>query len=215
MRGCRIAPWVLVVAWVLPLGLRAQPAASKRPREPIMGGPCEGCDAVFDDLPAELTAHARIGSKSEPGEPMRIEGTVFDRNDRPAAGVIVYAFQADADGIYPGADRGRDTIRRHGRLRAWARTDAQGRYTFDTIRPASYPETRIPAHVHMHIIEVGKCTYPIDDLRFEDDPLLTVRYRSRPTGRRDIGIAKPKKDPQGRWIVTRDVRLGEEAPACP
>ncbi|UCF68791.1 MAG: hypothetical protein JSV80_05745, partial [Acidobacteriota bacterium] len=144
----------------------------------------------------------------------RIEGIVFDDNGRPATGVIVYAYHTDAGGVYPRDEdlRGHAAYR-HGRLRGWVQTDERGRYRFETIRPASYPNSTIPAHVHMHIIEVGCCTYYIDSVKFDDDPLLSpVERKQLATGRGGSGLVAPRRDANGVWIVRRDIRLGEGVP---
>lgn len=184
--------------------------------EPIIGGPCEGCEAVFQGLPVELLSAARIAPEGEPGEPMRIEGTVSDRSGRPVAGVIVYAYQTDAAGVYPPEKRfAGQAAFRHGRLRAWARTDESGRYRFETIRPASYPGRTIPAHVHMHVIEPGCCTYYIDSIKFVDDPLLTQEERASEEGRGGSGLVDPTVDAEGAWNVRRDIHLGRGVPGYP
>ncbi len=41
-------------------------------------------------------------------------------------------------------------------------------YRFETIRPASYPNTKFAQHVHMHVVEPGRCTYFIDGTVFTD-----------------------------------------------
>ena len=142
-----------------------------------------------------------------------IEGTVKDRSGKPAPGVIVYAYHTDARGIYPREEH--SSGGRHGRLRGWAKTDGKGDYRFDTIRPAGYPDTDIPSHVHMHVIEVGRCTYYIDDLLFDDDPRLSAEERNRRTGRGGNGIAVPRKDAAGTWLVRRDIVLGQKVPGYP
>jgi len=186
-------------------------------REPIVGLPCEGCEAVFQGLPAALTAAARIAPAGEPGEPMAIDGAVFDRRGRAADGVIVYAYHTNAQGLYPTDDQFRGLAAfRHGRLRGWAKTDANGRYRFETIRPAGYPGTDLPAHVHMHVIEVGRCTYYIDDIMFDDDPRLTPAKRVQLTlGRGGSGIVTPRRREDGSWLVTRDIVLGQAIPGYP
>ena len=118
----------------------AQNVPETHPTEPIVGLPCEGCEAVFDGLPDTLTSIARLAPVGEPGQTMRIEGTVYDGTGHVASGVIIYAYHTNARGIYPADERFRGRFAyRHGRLRGWAKTDAHGRYRFNTIRPASYP----------------------------------------------------------------------------
>jgi len=184
-------------------------------RERVVGLPCEGCTSVFDGMPDEMRSAVRIAPENEPGEAMVIVGVVRDATGRPVEGVVVYAYHTNADGVYPSGNGARtDEAQRHGRFRAWARSDADGRYRFETIRPGSYPNTSAPQHVHMHIIEPGRCTYYIDDLHFDDDPNLTAAERRRP-GRGGSGIATPARDESGAWIVTRDIVLGERVPGYP
>ena len=195
----------------------AQDPTKTRVREQIVGLPCEGCEAVFEGLPNTLVSSSRIAPKNEPGQAMRIEGTVFDRDRRAVPGVMVYAYHTNAQGIYPEDERLKGQAAfRHGRLRGWVKTDDRGRYRFHTIRPASYPNTDSPAHVHMHVIEVGRCTYYIDSIKFEDDPLLSEQERKElVTGRGGRGLVMPRKDETGVWIVTRNIVLGERVPGYP
>jgi protocatechuate 3,4-dioxygenase beta subunit len=179
-------------------------------RVPVAGGPCEGCDLVFEGMPAEIAPVARIAPAEQPGEPLRIEGTVTNPDGSPAPGTIVYAYHTDAGGIYPRA------ATRHGALRAWARAGGDGRYRFDTIRPGGYPETDIPQHVHLHVIEPGRCTYWIDDIVFRDDPRLTERQiRFHDRGRGGSGIVTPRREADGTWVAVRDIRLGAGIPDHP
>ncbi len=191
--------WILIV--MLCIAACSSTDAQAR-REPVIGGPCEGCEWVYDGMPSTLEWAARIAPAGEPGTPMRIDGLVRDRAGKPAAGIIVYAYQTDAGGLYPAGSN------RHGRLKGWARTDANGRYRFDTIRPGGYPDTTIPQHVHMHVIEPGRGTYYIDDIVFTDDPRLTPEQRkSHVTGRGGNGLVTPTRDAGGRLLVTRDIVL--------
>ena len=186
-------------------------AAAAVAREPIVGLPCEGCEAVFEGLPARLASHARIAPEGEPGEPLTLTGRVL-AGDGARAGVVVYAYHTDADGLYPPfANPPGDAAARHGRLRGWAISDAEGRYRFDTIRPASYPTRDVPAHIHMHVLEPGCSTYYIDDVMFTDDPLLTPAQRAHANGRGGDGITTPVRE-DGRWQVTRDVHVGVAIP---
>lgn len=182
-------------------------------REPIIGLPCEGCEAVFEGLPAELASQARIAPQDEPGEPLELAGRVLAADGRARARVIIYAYHTDANGIYPPfADAPGNAAARHGRLRGWTVSDDEGRYRFDTIRPASYPTRDVPEHIHMHVVEPGCSTYYIDDVMFTDDPLLTpAQRRAHASGRGGSGIVTPVRA-DGVWQVRRDIRLGEAIP---
>lgn len=182
-------------------------------REPIIGTPCEGCEAVFEGMPLRIKSRATIGHNNEPGQPMVVTGLVVDSRGRPRQGVVVYAYQTNGSGIYPTSARtSGQASHRHGLLRAWTMTDASGRYTFDTVRPAGYPNTDLPAHIHMHVLEHGCSTYYIDDILFKDDPRLTREaIRKLTLGRGGSGITAPvlrKKT----WYVTRGIVLGKNVP---
>jgi protocatechuate 3,4-dioxygenase beta subunit len=182
-----------------------------------VGGPCDGCEFALVDRPAQAPAIARIAPVAEPGEAMHLEGVVYRADGRtPAPGVVVYAYHTNAEGIYPKLAAVDGSAIRHGRLRGWATTDANGKYAFDTIRPAPYPGRGIPAHVHMHVIEPGIAdAYYLDDVLFSDDALVTAEVRARQQGRGGPGIATPTKDAKGTWQVRRDIVLGKNIPDYP
>jgi protocatechuate 3,4-dioxygenase beta subunit len=172
------------------------------------------CIGPYEGMPATITSHERIAPLSEPGEPLTVTGRVLGPDGRPRAGVIVYGYQTDSHGVYPAVVPPRSRASNyHGRLRGWARSDAQGRYTFDTIRPGSYGGN--PEHIHMHVIEPGCATYIIDELMFAGDPMflrLTPEQRQSETpGRGGPGIGKLRRKGKG-WEVTRDIHLGENIP---
>jgi len=179
------------------------------PREPVIGGPCEGCEHVFEGQPPNLASRARIAPATAAGEPLVIEGTVRTLAGAVAPGIVIYAYHTDAGGIYPRASTP------HGALRGWVRTDATGSYRFDTIRPGAYPGRSVPQHVHMHVIEPGRATYYIDDIVFSDDPLLSAeRRRTMMRGRGGDGFSEAVRD-GGTWHVRRDITLGKNIPAHP
>jgi protocatechuate 3,4-dioxygenase beta subunit len=105
---------------------------------------------------------------------------------------------------------------RHGKLRGWAKSDHEGRYVLNTIRPGGYPFSRDPEHIHMHVIEPGRCTYYIDDIVFEDDKRLTdEQMRRMSRGRGGPGVANPELNATGSLVVRRDIVLGENIPGYP
>ncbi len=208
--GGRVIPALRALLVAL---LAAAPAAAQ---EPIVGLPCEGCEAVFQGLPASLTSTARIAPPGAPGTPMTITGRVLAADGTPRAGVVVYAYQTDANGVYPRPARPVGGAGdRHGALRAWVVSGPDGRYTFHSSRPGSYPSRDTPEHVHMHVIERGCATYYIDDVMFTDDPLLTPAARAaHGTARAGSGVVTPSRTTTG-WLVTRDIRLGVNIPGYP
>ena len=197
----------------LVLGGLSIPAAAV---EPVVGLPCEGCEAVFDGMPKELTSMTRITPRAEPGEKLVLTGSVLGADGKPRANVVVYIYQTDAHGIYPAPEKSLSRwADRHGKLRGWVASDADGIYTFETIRPASYPGQKVPQHIHMHVIERGCATYYIDEVLFTDDPLLAAQRDGHPD-RGGSGITTPKRDTAtGAWQVERDIHLGKNIPGHP
>ena len=191
---------------------------SAHSREPIVGLPCEGCDAIFVGMPPieSMPSSARIAPESEPGQALIVRGVVRDSSGTPIPGVVLYAYQTNDDGLYPPdpALRGSPAAS-HGRLRAWARTNERGEYEFVTIRPGGYPGRTDPQHVHLHVLEPDRCTYYIDDVVFTDDPRLTQAERRARSDRGGSGITSPTNDAEGRWRVTRDITLGANIPGYP
>ncbi|MGI2259460.1 hypothetical protein [Shewanella sp. GXUN23E] len=173
---------------------------------PVIGGPCQGCELVFVDMPVDLSVSSRLTPVEEPGSPLVIDGKVWRTDGTPAGDIIVYAYQTDASGTYPKGST------QHGRLRGWTKTDNAGSYRFETIRPAAYAGRNIPQHIHMHIIEPDKGTYYIDDITFDDDPLLTKGQRDKKRCRGGCGVSHPQQDGQGVWHVSRDITLGKNIP---
>lgn len=197
---------IAALSALLSLSLPALVHGSPEAHEPPIGG-CGGCEAVFQGRPATLSASARIAGKNEPGEPLVLEGVVSNAAGKPQPGVIVYAYQTNAKGVYPPDARFRgQAAERHGLLRGFARTDRHGKYRFETIRPASYPGQSVPQHIHMHVVEPGRCTYFLDELRFTDDPLMKGQAgEQHPRG--GSGVVTPRRAGRG-WIVKRDIVLG-------
>lgn len=138
--------------------------------------------------PASVGSTARIAPESEPGEPMVIDGRVFQRDGRtPAAGITVFAYQTDAQGLYDAPANGPHSWR----LKGWAVTDAEGRFQFRTIRPASYPNSTVAQHVHLHLEGPGVQRRWTTELHFADDPKLSARERAASERAGEFGGVRP------------------------
>ena len=181
-------------------------ACAQQPRPDLYR--CEGCEAIYEHAFDDLDWQTVIPPEDEPGEPLVLEGTVYETDGTtPAADVVIYAYHTNAQGVYP--TRGDETgwARRHGYLRGWIKTDDEGRYRFRTIRPASYPGRETPAHIHMTVKEPGHPEYWIDAVVFESDPYVSASSRGGGEARGGSGVIRLTRDADGVWRGTRDIRL--------
>jgi protocatechuate 3,4-dioxygenase beta subunit len=146
--------------------------------------------------PSDAPWSARMAPEGEPGERLVVEGTVRGAGGEPLAGVSVYAYQTGANGIY--GPRGSSDPR----LRVHLRTDRRGRYRFETIRPGSYPGTRIAAHIHFHVTPAGG-DEQVSEVVFEGDPFVTATMRKDP-----FFVVRPvERGADGFARVTYDVAI--------
>ena len=130
----------------------------------------------------------------------------------PATGVVIYAYQTNAEGLYANGVPGTEASRRHGRLRGWIVTGADGRYAFDTIKPGPYPDRTLPAHVHLTVLEPGRQPYWIDDIVFDGEFGVTDAYRRSMVNQGGNGIVRLARTPGGVLLARRDIVL-ERHPA--
>lgn len=70
-----------------------------------------------------------------PGAAMLVAGQVRDTDGNPVVGAKVDVWQASPVGLYENQDEHQPDMN----LRGFVRTDAEGRYSFRTVRPAGYP----------------------------------------------------------------------------
>jgi len=138
-----------IAAAALPAGVlaRVARAASLAPTPRQTEGPFYPV-AIPADADNDLVKVAGRGAEAK-GTLLRLQGRVLDVAGRPIAGSAVEIWQCDHQGHYlhPG-DRGpRDeNFQGYGR----AATDAEGGYSFRTIKPAPYPG-RAP-HIHVAVL---------------------------------------------------------------
>ncbi len=178
----------------------------------VVGSPCEDCNMMFDGMPQDMKWQTTIAGPDEPGEPLIISGIIYKQDGKtPAPDVILYVYHTDSKGLYSPAPK-QTAAKRHGHLRGWVKTDAQGRYEFKTIRPASYPNSRNPQHIHPLVKEPGVTLYWIDEFLFDDDPVLSDQEKSRQEKRGGSGIISLKKNEKGVWVGKRDIILGMNIP---
>ena len=162
------------------------------PAEAQRRGDCRGMVATG--------AHGVVAGADEPGERMAVAGRVVDRDGAPLAGVNILAYQTDDEGYY--SPRG--TNESDARLCVVIATDAEGRYSLDTIRPGAYPTGGVPAHIHFELWGDGVGRQR-RDLQFADDLRLSERRRREVS--RFSTVQAPERDEAGVWRVTRDFRI--------
>lgn len=179
----------------------------------IVGGGCDGCKGIYDNMPQQLDWQTTIASAAEPGERMEISGIIYRVDGKtPAPDVILYVYHTDAKGIYSPVPDATGGARIHGHLRGWVKTNQRGEYKFTSIRPAHYPNSRGPAHIHAIVKEPGKNEYYIDEYLFDDDPAVTREPRPKVENRGGSGIIHLTRNTDGTWVGRRDMILGLDIP---
>jgi protocatechuate 3,4-dioxygenase beta subunit len=126
--------------------------------------------------PRNAPSAGRLAPVGEPGTPLSVSGIVVSPQGDPVAGASLYAFQTDHEGYYgvkPVSDN------QNPRLKILLRTDSQGRWAFETIRPGSYPNSRAPGHIHFEVSAPGFATR-VFEIVFEGDPFITAQMRTNP-----------------------------------
>lgn len=155
--------------------------------------------------PADAPSSAHVAPPGEPGQPLEVSGTVYLADGRtPAAGASLYVYQTDARGHYrPDDPMGNRAPRLHGLMRA----DRGGRYSFQTVRPGSYPGSRVPQHIHYEVA-AGAQQARIFEIVFDDDPFVTdeIRRRAAEPGSA-YSLKRIERGADGVGRVTQDVVL--------
>ena len=179
------------------------PACAQPPDEAARPAPypCEGCEVVRRPSPDTLGWRLAMASDDEPGARLVLDGRVLQADGRtPAPGVVLYLHQTDATGVYRRDDGGALA------LQGWLKTDADGRYRIETVRPGPYPSGTMPAHVHVYVGEPGRAPYYLNDVVFADDPLVTEAYRATLLDGPDPGVVSLTRTASG-WRGERDFVL--------
>lgn len=180
----------------------------------IVGGPCEGCEAIHESpIPfARLNHIDTLPDYFDQGAKLHLTGTVFHKDGKtPARDVVLYIYHTDQTGVYPTKGTEQGWARRHGYLRGWVKTNEQGIYSFYTLKPVGYSNGKAPAHIHITVKENGKNEYWIDDFHFADDPMLTQEQIERSQERGGSGVLQLQK--KGDLLLGhRDIILGKNVP---
>jgi hypothetical protein len=112
------------------------------------------------EAPAGAPSTGRLVPDGEPGQPLTISDV----------------YQTDHEGYYgvkPASDN------RNPRLKLFLRSDGRGTWSFSTIKPGSYPNSRVPRHIHFEVSASGRAP-KIFEIVFEGDSFVTPAMRSDP-----------------------------------
>lgn len=184
--------------------------APTRPLVPIpatlseLTGPVYGHESVKPD-DADLTRQA----KGEPqGERIIVAGRVLDEDDRPVPNTLIEIWQCNAAGRYTHvADQHPAPLDPNFFGAGRVVTDAEGRYSFTSIKPGAYPwrnhhNAWRPAHIHFSLFGPSFLSRVVTQMYFPSDPLLPfdpilnsvpdAKARERLVSRFDFDLTRPE-----------------------
>ncbi|HEX6179905.1 MAG TPA: hypothetical protein VFZ47_01595 [Chitinophagaceae bacterium] len=136
---------------------------------------------------AVIKKHAKnmsvtLVTAKEPGVQTTVKGKLLSANKTPVSNTLVYVYQTDHRGWYaddkPHVEQN-EGDRGHARLFGYLKTNAQGEFELHTIRPASYPNSTLPQHIHFEAFSDNGKSLTITELLFDDDPMLVGDLRER------------------------------------
>lgn len=142
---------------------------------------------VYEQAPV---GSVRIAPADEPGERLQVRCLVRDQAAQPVRNATVYLYHTSAKGWY--SDRaphysGNAGDTKHARLFGYVKTDDAGAFELHTIRPAGYPRSDLPQHIHIEVKPPPDLHLQtvVSEILFEDDPRLAppaARERARREG---------------------------------
>ena len=119
---------------------------------------------------------------SEHGKKITVKATIH-ADGKPLENALVYLYHTSDKGWYSdtGAHiRAYEGDVRHARLFCYVKTGNQGQFEIETIQPKGYPNSDLPAHIHIEVSKNGEHIPGLPgELLFDDDPRLTPDRRSR------------------------------------
>lgn len=157
-----------------------------------VGGPFENAELMYIGMPKKIASSDTTLGWFPEGQKLIITGTILKPDGvTPAPNVILYYYHTDTKGYYANHPDLDQRAARHGYLRGWVKSDAQGKYAIHTVRPAAYPSESEPAHIHPSILEPGLDNpYYLDAFIFDDTLILTAEKRDAMENRGGSGILR-------------------------
>jgi protocatechuate 3,4-dioxygenase beta subunit len=198
---------------VLSCGHINLPGAPGNAKTGVQTDTCDNPDAPigcsFVNMPVSISNTLHISRKNEDGEELIISGTIYKEDGRsPYPNVIIYAYHTDSKGYYSKKGTETGAQKWHGYLHGWCKTDDNGFYKIQTIRPARYPDNSMPAHIHAAVKKENGSMYWISDFVFKDDDLVNRKYLATIAGMvGGTGIVDIHKTRENKWVGVRNIIL--------
>lgn len=164
---------------------------------------------IYDYKDDQLSNTATIPDYESKAEKLKISGTIYLSDGKtPASDIILYIEQADENGDF---DLRTENDKRYVHHRGWIKTDANGKYSFNTFIPGNDRRYNQLQQLFPIIKEPTKAEYQMASFLFDEDPLLTKMCRKKIMKKGDPSrILKPVlKD--GIYIVQKDIVLNPAA----
>jgi protocatechuate 3,4-dioxygenase alpha subunit len=141
-------------------------------------------------------------TEDAPGERIRIEGRVIDGEGQPVSDAMVEIWQADGQGRYATTPDGRPAT--NARFKGFGRsdTDAEGRYSFTTVKPGPVPGPNgglQAPHINVNVFARGVLNRLFTRIYFDGEPANAG----------DPVLALVPADARGTLIARRATQGGE------
>jgi protocatechuate 3,4-dioxygenase, beta subunit len=181
----------------------------RHPKQPLVIIP-----QTLSELTGPVYGHDRIGpldhdltqqhTGAPAGQRIVVSGQVRDDDGRPVRDTLIEIWQANAAGRYAHrVDQWDAPLDPNFTGAGRTMTDADGRYSFITVRPGAYPwrnhhNAWRPAHIHFSLFGRAFLTRLVTQMYFPGDPLLPLD---------PIFNAVPTEDGRQRLISSFDLSL--------
>jgi protocatechuate 3,4-dioxygenase beta subunit len=186
--------------------------ALRAPRAPLVRIPqtlteVTGPGGCWDRLMGPAAADLTTQHGAMPlGQRIIVTGRVLDEGGRPVPDTVMEIWQANAAGRYIHVrDQWDAPLDPNFTGAGRVVTDADGLYSFVTVRPGAYPwgnhrNAWRPAHIHLSLLGPAFATRLVTQLYFPDDPLIEIDpianavpmpYRQRMVCRLDMDVTQP------------------------